>query len=60
MCMSIKTFIWGGMFVGSTLGSFLPLLWGADVLSISSIVLSAVGGAVGVWGGFVVGKYIGA
>ena len=48
------------MFVGSTLGSFLPLLWGADVLSISSIVLSAVGGAVGVWGGFVVGKYIGA
>jgi cystathionine beta-lyase family protein involved in aluminum resistance len=46
------------MFVGSTIGSFVPLLWGADVLSMSSIVLTAVGGVLGVWGGYVVGKYM--
>lgn len=49
--MSRKTAIWGGMMVGSTIGSFLPLLWGDSALSMSSILLSAVGGVLGIWGG---------
>ena len=49
--MNRKTAIWGGMLIGSTVGSFVPLLWGASALSISSILLSAVGGVVGIWAG---------
>lgn len=48
--MSGKKFIWGGMVVGSTLGGFAPLLWGGDAgLSFSSIILTAVGGIVGIF-----------
>ena len=39
------------MMVGSTIGSFLPLLWGDSALSMSSILLSAVGGIFGIWAG---------
>jgi hypothetical protein len=39
------------MMVGSTIGSFLPLLWGDSALSMASILLSAVGGVFGIWGG---------
>ena len=41
--------VWLGLFVGSTVGSLIPLLWGASMFSISSIILSAVGGIVGIW-----------
>jgi hypothetical protein len=57
--MSMKTFIWGGMFAGSGIGSILPLLWDAGVLSMSSIVLSAVGGIVGIWAGYTLAKSLG-
>lgn len=48
--------VWIGMFVGSTLGSLVPMLWGSGVLSISSILLSAVGGFLGIWLGYRIGK----
>jgi uncharacterized membrane protein YeaQ/YmgE (transglycosylase-associated protein family) len=41
--------IWLGVLVGSTVGGFIPNLWGAGLLSYSSVVLSAVGGFVGLW-----------
>lgn len=42
-----------GMVVGSTVGAFLPQLWGdADLFSVSSIVLSVVFGIVGIWLGY--------
>jgi uncharacterized membrane protein YeaQ/YmgE (transglycosylase-associated protein family) len=41
--------IWLGIFVGSTVGGFIPDLWGAGLFSTSSIVLSAVGAFVGLW-----------
>jgi hypothetical protein len=50
--MNSKSLIWIGMFVGSTIGGFVPILWGADFLSISSVVLTAVGGIIGIWIGF--------
>lgn len=49
--------IWLGMFVGSTAGSFVPTFWGADMLSMSSIIWSAVGGFLGVWLGFKLSHY---
>jgi hypothetical protein len=56
----MKTFIWGGMFAGSGIGSMLPLLWGESALSMSSVVLSAVGGALGIWAGYHIAKILGA
>lgn len=41
--------IWLGVLVGSTVGGFIPGLWGAGLLSYSSVVLSAIGGFVGLW-----------
>ncbi len=40
------------MFVGSTIGGLVPELWGANMLSMWSVVLAAVGGFIGVWAGF--------
>jgi len=50
--MSSKSFVWLGMFVGSTVGSLIPELWGAGVLSFSSLFFGAAGAIVGIWLGF--------
>jgi len=56
--MSRKTLVWIGLGVGSTVGSFIPGLWGGNVLiSISSIFFSGVGGIVGIWAGWKVANY---
>lgn len=47
-----KQLIWLGLFVGSTAGGFLPLLWGGSALSLSSVFLSAAGGVIGIWLGY--------
>lgn len=46
--MSRKT-IWLGAGIGGTVGGLIPLIWGADMLSASSIFLSTLGGLVGIW-----------
>jgi hypothetical protein len=46
--MSSKTIIYIGMIIGTTIGGFLPSLWGADMFSLSSVFLSAAGGVVGI------------
>jgi hypothetical protein len=50
--MNSRFFIWVGLFLGSTVGSFIPLLWGGNSFSFSGIILSAVGGALGIWAGY--------
>ncbi len=47
--MERKTIIWGGMIIGATIGGYLPLLWGGDLLSFSAIFFSGVGGIAGIW-----------
>lgn len=47
--MSNKQLIWLGAIIGGTIGGFIPTLWGADVFSVWSIVLSTVGGLAGIW-----------
>lgn len=38
-----------GGFAGSLVGSFIPSLWGAGQLSMSSIAFFMIGGFVGIW-----------
>ena len=55
--MSTKTSVWIGMFIGSTIGSYIPSLWGAGMFSFSGIILSGVGALAGVYIGFKLGGY---
>ena len=50
--MKSKTWIMIGLVVGSTLGGYLPALWGDGGLSMASVVTGAVGGLLGIWGGY--------
>lgn len=50
--MNPKSLIWIGVFVGTTVGSFLPTLWGAGYFSFSSVIWSTVGGILGIYAGF--------
>jgi hypothetical protein len=54
--MSAKSLIWIGVFIGSTVGAYIPALWGGSILGISSIVFSTIGGLAGIWAGFKVSK----
>ena len=45
------------MFVGTTVGGAIPLLWGDGMLSFSSVILTAVGGVLGIWAGYKMSKY---
>jgi len=56
--MSLKTFIWGGMFVGSAIGGIAPVLWG-DTGYMASTLLTAVGGFLGIVAGYWLGKTLG-
>ncbi len=50
--MSSKSIIWLFMGVGGTVGGILPSLWGAGPFSFSSVILTAVGGILGIYAGF--------
>lgn len=54
-----KSFIWLGVLVGSAAGSYLPTLWGASAFSGVSIFFGSLGGALGLWAGFVLSQRIG-
>lgn len=54
--MSKKALIWTGLTVGSAVGGYLPVLWGGDLISFSSLILSAVGGFAGIWLGYRLGE----
>ncbi|MEH2372374.1 MAG: hypothetical protein V7K15_04690 [Nostoc sp.] len=54
-----KTIIGIGMFLGSTIGSYIPALWGGSLLSFTSILLGVIGGLVGIWLGYRISKYLG-
>lgn len=54
--MSAKSFIMIGMVVGSTIGGFLPELWGGGIFSFSSVILTFIGGAIGIWAGYKISR----
>ena len=47
--MTPKRLVWVGILLGSTVGGYVPTLWGADMLSFSSILGSVIGGLAGIW-----------
>ncbi len=48
----MRSAIWIGVLIGSTIGGFIPLLWGDGMFSYSSVLLSGAGGFVGLWIGY--------
>lgn len=53
--MSGKRLIWMGMLVGSTVGGFLPGIWGGAGI-FSGLIWGTVGGIAGIWGGYKLAK----
>jgi len=49
--------VWVGMTIGSAIGGYLPMLWGGSLFSFTSIILTAVGGIVGIYLGFKISEY---
>jgi len=47
--MDNKKLIWLGLFLGSLVGGYIPMLWGDDLFSFSSIIFTAIGGFLGIW-----------
>ena len=54
-----KTFIWLGLFIGSTVFGLIPMLWGDDMFSAAGLGLSFVGAVVGIFGGWKLGQMVG-
>ena len=54
--MERSRLIWIGLFVGSAVGGYVPALWGAGMLSFSSVIGSAIGGVAGIWLGYRLGE----
>jgi uncharacterized membrane protein YeaQ/YmgE (transglycosylase-associated protein family) len=50
--MNPRPLIYIGLTIGSTIGSFIPTIWGAGYFSISSIVFSMFGAMIGMWLGY--------
>lgn len=38
-----------GMIFGSTIGGYIPTIFGASVFSLTSILTGALGGILGIW-----------
>lgn len=56
--MSTKSLVFIFMTIGSVVGGYIPALWGGDMFSSSSLVLSAVFAIVGIWVGFKIGQQL--
>ncbi len=41
--------VWIAIFIGSTIGGAIPELWGAGMFSYTSLLLSGIGGVLGLW-----------
>jgi uncharacterized membrane protein YeaQ/YmgE (transglycosylase-associated protein family) len=48
----MRSRIWLGILIGSTIGGFIPELWGVDLISYHSVLLSGFGAFVGLWIGY--------
>ena len=54
--MERSKLIWIGLFVGSTIGGFIPSLWDSSFISMSGVIGTAIGGFVGIYLGFKLGE----
>jgi len=54
--MNARALIMIGVVVGSTLGGYVPALWGAGGLTLASVFFGAVGGVAGIWAGYKISR----
>ncbi len=54
--MNAKALIMIGLIAGSTLGGYVPALWGAGGFSMASVLLGGVGGLAGIWAGYKISR----
>lgn len=54
--MKSKSLIMIGLVLGSTLGGYVPALWGAGGLSMASVLAGAIGGLFGIWAGYKISR----
>jgi hypothetical protein len=52
----MKKTVMTGMVIGSFAGSYIPLMWGDSMLSMSPLFFGALGGFIGIWAGYQIGK----
>lgn len=50
--MPSRLTVWLAIIIGSTIGGFVPALWGDEMLSFAGVLLSGVGGLIGLWVAF--------
>lgn len=50
--MDSKKFIYFCLFVGSTIGGMIPMLWDSSPFSLASVFLSGAGGIAGIVVGY--------
>jgi hypothetical protein len=50
----MRSAIWIGIVIGSTIGGLIPALWGGDLVSYSALLLSGAGAGAfaGLWVGY--------
>lgn len=54
--MSAKTLIFLGMFVGSLVGGYIPVLFGDNMFSYISVITSGLGAILGILIGYKISK----
>lgn len=54
--MERSKLVWFGLFVGGAIGGYVPMLWGAGLISMSSIIFSGIGSFIGIYLGFKLGE----
>ena len=47
--MTKKSMIMLAMAIGSTIGAYIPVIFGASAFSMTSLITAAIGGLVGIW-----------
>lgn len=51
-CMSAKSLVYLGMFIGSIIGGYIPTLFGVGLISFTSVLCSGIGSILGIWVGY--------
>jgi len=54
--MNRNKLVWLFLFIGSSIGGFIPTLWDSSFISMSGIFGSAIGGLIGIWIGWKIGE----
>jgi len=54
--MDTKKMCYIGAFIGSAIGGYIPVLWGGEMLSLSGVFFSMIGGVAGIWVGYRIGQ----